>query len=131
MIENRKELFLKVLQTSDIYKAFKEKKIVEQISGLVGWDYETYMPSKAVEQRGNMLSYLSKIKHDLETDPKIGSLLNRTEKIKKLKTTEVHDVVNLDERDCFCSFMSKDEECIKCDCAHLCREMTKYGERSP
>ena len=51
--------------------------------------------------------------------------------LEKLKTTEVHDVVNLDERDCFCSFMSKDEECIKCDCAHLCREMTKYGERSP
>lgn len=56
-----------------------EKTVLGQVAGLVGWDFETMMPKKAVEQRGGMMAFLSKMEHQMSTNPKLGELLDNIE----------------------------------------------------
>lgn len=44
--------------------------------GILHWDMETMMPPKAVKQRSEQLSLLSRLHHKLGTDPEIGKLLS-------------------------------------------------------
>jgi len=43
--------------------------------GIIHWDMETMMPPGAVEQRSLQLSLLTRINHQMSTDPQIGKLL--------------------------------------------------------
>ncbi len=62
-----------------VLEMYREKTILIQVAGLVGWDYETMMPKNAVEQRGGMMAFLSKLEHQMSTDPKLGELLDNIE----------------------------------------------------
>ncbi len=62
-----------------VLEMYREKTVLNQVAGLVGWDYETMMPNKAVEQRGGMMAFLSKLEHQMSTDPKLGELLDSIE----------------------------------------------------
>lgn len=59
----------------ELLKRYKEIHLISQISQLLGWDQETYMPKGAVNQRGEQSAYLAKLRHKKITDPEIGRLL--------------------------------------------------------
>ncbi|MHA2155863.1 MAG: carboxypeptidase M32 [Candidatus Hodarchaeales archaeon] len=56
----------------------KNKKaiIYQMIQAQLGWDFETYMPSKGGQQRSMQFATLAADIHTLMTDPTIGELLN-------------------------------------------------------
>jgi len=66
-------------ETESAYKQLlikcKDIIVLSNAAGIIHWDMETYMPPKAVEQRSEELSLLSRIHHQLATDPEIGRLL--------------------------------------------------------
>ncbi len=45
-------------------------------SSVLGWDQQTYMPSKAAEERGEQLATLARIQHELITSDELGRLLD-------------------------------------------------------
>ena len=49
--------------------------VLQTAEGIIHWDMETKMPPGAVEQRSLQLSLLTRIHHQMSTDPKIGKLL--------------------------------------------------------
>ncbi|HKM60022.1 MAG TPA: carboxypeptidase M32 [Candidatus Bathyarchaeia archaeon] len=68
------------MNCSSPYKELLSK--IEDISvlvtaeGIIHWDMETMMPPGAVEQRSMQLSLLTRIHHQMSTNPKIGNLLS-------------------------------------------------------
>ncbi len=54
----------------------KDKIILSTAEGIIHWDMETMMPPKAVQQRSEQLSLLSRLHHKLGTDPEIGKLIS-------------------------------------------------------
>ncbi len=67
---------------NDIHYAYKKllsltKDIIvlSSAQSVIHWDLETMMPPKALEQRSQQLSLLSRINHKMSTAPKIGKLL--------------------------------------------------------
>ncbi len=73
--------------TSNIALAYKEllsktkdAVVLSTAEGIINWDMETYMPPNAVEQRSQQLALLSRIHHQLGTDPQIGKLLSSIQK---------------------------------------------------
>ncbi|MCW4028194.1 MAG: carboxypeptidase M32 [Candidatus Bathyarchaeota archaeon] len=54
----------------------KDATVLSTAEGIIHWDMETMMPPKAVEQRSQQLALLSRIHHQLATDPQIGKLLD-------------------------------------------------------
>ena len=69
--------------TKDINSAYKELlsktkdiTVLATAEGIIHWDMETMMPPGAVEQRSEQLALLSRIQHQISTDPEIGKLLN-------------------------------------------------------
>lgn len=52
-----------------------EIQLLANMSSLLSWDQETYMPEGAIEDRSRQLSLLSSIIHERETSEEIGSLL--------------------------------------------------------
>ncbi len=64
---------------NSLYKQLLEKTedlmVLQTAEGIIHWDMETMMPPGAVEQRSLQLSLLTRIHHQMGTDPKIGKLL--------------------------------------------------------
>jgi carboxypeptidase Taq len=55
----------------------KELKTLETAIGILHWDMETKMPPKGITMRSQQLAMLSKIAHQMSTDPEIGCLLEQ------------------------------------------------------
>ena len=55
----------------------KDLVILQSAESIIHWDMETKMPPKAVEQRSLQLALLSRISHQMSTDPEIGRLLKQ------------------------------------------------------
>jgi len=53
----------------------KDVAVLSTAESLIHWDMETMMPPGAVEQRSLQLSLLTRINHQMSTEPKIGKLL--------------------------------------------------------
>ncbi|MGA2385950.1 MAG: carboxypeptidase M32 [Candidatus Bathyarchaeia archaeon] len=53
----------------------KDLTVLMTAEGIIHWDMETMMPPGAVEQRSLQLSLLTRINHQMSTDPQIGKLL--------------------------------------------------------
>ena len=53
----------------------RETEALAQISGRLGWDQETMMPSGAAEQRGEEMAALESVLHARRTDPRLGEWL--------------------------------------------------------
>ena len=49
--------------------------LVAHIGAALGWDQETYMPPKAIEERAEQLALLEGLSHEKLSDPEIGRLL--------------------------------------------------------
>jgi carboxypeptidase Taq len=67
-------------ESSELYEDYSRKMAriadVRFSSALLQWDQETYLPPKGAHFRGQQLSTLSEISHELFTDEKFGVLLN-------------------------------------------------------
>jgi carboxypeptidase Taq len=57
----------------------REVYLLRSVSGVLSWDFETYLPSKAVPYRAEQLSYLEAKAHTLFTEPRVEEWLNATE----------------------------------------------------
>ena len=55
---------------------FRDVVALEQISGLLGWDQETIMPSGSAAQRSEWMSVLEKLSHSQRTDPRVADWLD-------------------------------------------------------
>ncbi len=55
---------------------FRDVVALGQISGLLGWDQETIMPSGSAAQRSEWMSTLEKVSHAQRTDPRIADWLD-------------------------------------------------------
>ncbi len=60
----------------ELLSKIKDVTVLGTAEGIVHWDMETMMPPGAVEQRSEQLALLSRIQHQLATDPEIGRLLS-------------------------------------------------------
>jgi len=60
----------------------KTKNIVtlSSAAAILHWDMETMMPPRGIKLRSLQLAMLSRIGHKMSTDPKIGRLLEETNK---------------------------------------------------
>ena len=70
----------------------KDLMILQTAEGVIQWDMETKMPPRAVEQRSLQLALLSRISHQMSTDPEIGKLL------KQITTNPEYDSCNQVEK---------------------------------
>ena len=59
---------------------FKDVIVLSTTEGVIHWDMETFMPPKAVAQRSEQLALLSRIHHQLATQPEIGKLITAIKK---------------------------------------------------
>lgn len=53
----------------------RERSRFAQISAILGWDQETYMPEAAVTERAEQLALVESLAHERAVNPKIGMLL--------------------------------------------------------
>ena len=54
---------------------FHEAALSSDIAGILHWDMSTMMPKNSRENRAEQLAYLSKIRHQLISSPKVGKLI--------------------------------------------------------
>src|SRR6202043_3739587 len=59
----------------------REVYLVRSIAAVLSWDFETYIPSKAVPYRADQLSYLEAKAHTLFTEPSVGDWLQAAEQL--------------------------------------------------
>ena len=55
----------------------RETYLLSHAASILSWDQETYMPPKAIEERGDQLALLQGIIHEKFTDPAIGEALEK------------------------------------------------------
>ncbi|MDP3177027.1 MAG: carboxypeptidase M32, partial [Spirochaetaceae bacterium] len=58
-----------------LYELDRELSLVAHIGALLGWDQETYMPSKAVDERSEQIALIESLAHEKAVRPEIGELL--------------------------------------------------------
>src|SRR6202043_2407698 len=59
----------------------REVYLLRSVAGVLSWDFETYIPTKAIPYRAEQLSYLEAKAHTLFTEPSVGDWLKETEQI--------------------------------------------------
>jgi carboxypeptidase Taq len=55
----------------------RERKIVAHIGAVLGWDQETCLPEKGVEERSEQLALIEGLAHEKAVRPEIGELLDK------------------------------------------------------
>jgi carboxypeptidase Taq len=66
----------------------REVYLLRSIGGVLSWDFETYIPSKAVPYRADQLSYLEAKAHSLFTERCVGDWLKESEQFGFSQDTE-------------------------------------------
>ena len=67
---------------SKLKKIFHDAALSSDIAGILHWDMSTMMPKNSRENRAEQLAYLSKIRHQLISSPKVGKLIDIAKKEK-------------------------------------------------
>jgi carboxypeptidase Taq len=62
-------------ETARLLELDREHSLVMHIGAILGWDQETYMPPKAIEERSSQLALLEGLAHQKAVNPEIGELL--------------------------------------------------------
>ncbi len=83
----------------------KDLMVLSTAQGIIHWDMETYMPPNAVEQRSQQLALLSRLHHQLATDPEIGTLLNTIQ-----TSSEYHSLEQVEKRNIYLINKSYNEQ---------------------
>ena len=55
----------------------REYQLLTESSAILAWDQETYIPPKAVPERGEQLALLNSLAHQRLTSPRVGELLEQ------------------------------------------------------
>ncbi len=77
---------------SELMHKMKEIDLIEQISGLLGWDQEVMMPPKAAALRAEQMAWLSSNGHLKMTDTRIGELLIELENKSGLNEIKIGNI---------------------------------------
>lgn len=64
---------------SELLRRSKELGVLNSCAAVLGWDHQTYMPTKGAGLRGEQMALLASLSHQKFTDPKIGELLAAVE----------------------------------------------------
>ncbi len=64
---------------NELLSKTKDVIVLGTAGGIIHWDMETMMPPGAIEQRSEQLALLSRINHQLSTNPEVGKLLKTIE----------------------------------------------------
>ncbi len=62
-------------ELSRLIELDREVGLLAHIDALLGWDQQTFMPSKAVDERSEQIAYIESLAHDKLVAPEIGELL--------------------------------------------------------
>ena len=69
--------------SSDVYRQLCERArevyLLRSVAAVLGWDFETYLPPKAVSYRADQLSYIEAKAHTLFTEAAVGNWLKAAE----------------------------------------------------
>ncbi len=78
----------------ELLSIMRDAILWNSIASLVSWDFETYMPKGAVEQRGLQMEALETLLHGKMTAPRIGKLLSgiRPDDVTKLGAVEQRNI---------------------------------------
>jgi len=66
----------------------RERTLFSHIGALLGWDQETYLPERGVEERAEQLALIEGMAHEKAVRPEIGDLLEALEADKDLEDVE-------------------------------------------
>ncbi|MEN6477555.1 MAG: carboxypeptidase M32 [Rectinema sp.] len=66
-------------ETERLVALDREHTLLAHIGAVLGWDQETYMPEKAVDERAEQLALIEGLAHDKAVSPEIGELLRKIE----------------------------------------------------
>jgi carboxypeptidase Taq len=64
---------------AELLRRSRELGIVNSCAAVLGWDQQTYMPSRGTGLRGEQMAFLASLAHRKLTDPKVGELLAAVE----------------------------------------------------
>src|SRR5271157_13831 len=78
---------------SKLLERAKDLLIWQSIQGLVQWDFETKMPSNAVDQRSLQMASLEQLLHEKSIDPEVGKLLDAVK-----ASDEFNDATSIEKR---------------------------------
>ncbi len=67
----------------------RQRTLFTHIGALLGWDQETYLPERAVEERAEQLALIQGLAHEKAVQPEIGDLLAALEEDKDLDGLEL------------------------------------------
>ncbi len=60
----------------ELLQHFKEYRLLDSISELLGWDERTYMPPKGSEHRAEQMALIARLAHAKITSPRLGELID-------------------------------------------------------
>src|SRR5690242_8396116 len=87
--------------TQKAYDSLVEKvrdaALVQSISGLLGWDQETMMPSDGAEHRSKQMALLAGLFHERITSKEVASMLGEVETSSWLTSAPQHAQANVRE----------------------------------
>ena len=82
--------------TKELYEQYKAKMRriadVRHANAVLQWDQETYLPKKGAAMRGQQLSTLSEIAHQLFSEEELGNLLTELQEKEDLSFIEKRNV---------------------------------------
>lgn len=76
---------------------YREARLLESISSLIGWDERTYMPAKGSAHRAEQMALLARLVHEQLTAPVLGDLLAAVERSPLVAAPESMEAVNVRE----------------------------------
>lgn len=76
---------------------YREARMLESVSSLIGWDERTYMPLKGSAHRAEQMALLAKMLHVKLTEPVLGELLDTVERSSLVAGADSDAAVNVRE----------------------------------
>jgi len=66
----------------------REHSLLSHIGAALGWDQETYLPERGVEERAAQIAYVEGLAHEKAVTPEIGRILDNMEADEKIEALE-------------------------------------------
>jgi carboxypeptidase Taq len=82
---------------AELVRRSKELGVINSCAAVLGWDHQTYMPTKGGALRGDQMAFLASLAHQKFTDPKVGELLAAIEGSDLVRDPESDAAANVRE----------------------------------
>ena len=82
---------------AELVRRSKELGVLNSCAAVLGWDQQTYMPTKGAGLRGEQMACLASLAHQKFTDPKVGELLGAVEGSDLVKEPDSDAAANVRE----------------------------------